>query len=531
MRRREFCAGVGSTLLLSAMGKSGATAWGQSVPASAPDLDPAGGFNPTLPSVFLFTDYRNIQAGDIGWTTPEGKSLPVAAPPDPPVAAVANPGKVARGIRIVAQPARKEGPVNGLPTRLAYDGATIQDGELYRSWNLRVSYGQGQNLGSYSSATAQGMTISCSESKDGYDWTSRDVSEIKPPEITGIDGEYFFMDPHGSAEERYKCIYHAHLQNPPSELWTQYQKLHPRHRDVRIQADRINGLFGLTSADGVNWRAIPEPLMIHYGDTDNTVYWDEWLGKYVLYTRLYWLERRIVARAESDDFRHWTPVEPILWPSLADPLSYDIYTNGRTSYPGLPGQHLMFPICYQRYTQQSEVHLHTSLEGIHWQRVPGGPVLVPGDPGTWDGEYIIAGKSLVPLGKDRVAIPYAGIDHPHKYPRWPGVIGGAAGWASWPRGRLAGLVAEETGEFATFRVKVTGRALRVNARVHRAGEIRVGLLNVKSREVEACDAILGDSLSHAVAWRGASELTVPPGSSVALHFRMRAAELFGFEWI
>jgi hypothetical protein len=31
---------------------------------------------------------------------------------------------------------------------------------------------------------------------------------------------------------------------------------------------------------------IPDPLMIHMGDTDNTVYRDGWLGKYVLYTRL-----------------------------------------------------------------------------------------------------------------------------------------------------------------------------------------------------------------------------------------------------
>ena len=525
MQRRTFCKGIGSALLASGIRTSGAAAFAQTASAAAPDADPAGGFNPAPPSLFLFTDYRNISVGDIGWMTPEGKTLPVAGPPDPPVPAIAKLGMVARGIRLVAQPARKEGPVAGLPGRLS------KEGDLYRSWGLRVSYGTGQDLGSYSQATAQSMMVTCSESKDGYAWTSRQLNEIKPPEVTGIDGEYFFVDPHAPAEERYKCIYNARLQNPPAELWAGYQKIHPRHRDVRIQAERIYCLFGLTSADGLHWRAIPEPLTVHYGDTDNTVYWDEWLGKYVLYTRLYWMDRRMVARAESDDFRHWTPVEPILWPSLADPLSYDIYTNGRTAYPGLPGQHLMFPFCYQRYTQQSEVHLHSSIDGLHWQRVPGGPVLRPGDPGAWDGEFIVAGKSLVPLGSDRVAIPYSGSTHPHKYPRWPGVITGGAGWASWPRGRLAGLVADEAGEFATFPVQVKGRALRLNARVHRAGELRVGLVNIEKRSVDSCDVVLGDNLAHPVTWKGESTLNAAPGSSVVLHFRLRAAELFAFEWV
>jgi len=52
------------------------------------------------------------------------------------------------------------------------------------------------------------------------------------------------------------------------------------------------------------------------------------LGKYVLYTRLYWMSRRIVARAEADDFGHWDPVEPILWPRPDDPLSTAITPTG-----------------------------------------------------------------------------------------------------------------------------------------------------------------------------------------------------------
>ena len=40
----------------------------------------------------------------------------------------------------------------------------------------------------------------------------------------------------------------------------------------------------------------------------------------------------------------------------------------------------MFPLVYRRDTQTSEIHLYTSMDGVLWDRVPGGPVLQPSDP-------------------------------------------------------------------------------------------------------------------------------------------------------
>jgi len=490
-----------------------------------PDPDPEGGYTLKPPKKFHFFDYRHIDPRDLRWYSPEGRQLPVAGPPDPPVDAWAGAQDVADGIRLVAQKATKEGPIEGLPNIMLYD-----DGK-YQAWTMNVDYGSGKNLGSYTQAPAKSMLIRHGESTDGYAWNWRKVGTVKtPPGISGIDGGYFFIDPHGPAEERYKCIYHALVLEGREKIWREYQKLHPRYRDTRFNENLINGLYGLVSPDGENWKVIQEPLMIHKGDTDNTVYYDEFLGKYVLYTRLYWMGRRMVARAESDDFRHWTPVEPMLWPRLEDPFSWDVYTNARTCYPGRPDHHLMFPIFYRRLTQTSESHMHSSYDGIHWDRVPGGPVLEPGDPGSWDGEYIIPGKGLVPLGADRVAIPYSAYDYPHKYPRWPGVISHKVGWASWQRGRMCALRADGYGQFDTFKVEVTGRELRLNCKVPLSGAIRVGLYRTKDRSVEECDAISGDHTSHLVTWKGDPRLTKEPGEKVILRFRMRAAELFSFEF-
>ncbi|UCD27460.1 MAG: hypothetical protein JSV03_10075, partial [Planctomycetota bacterium] len=151
-------------------------------------------------------------------------------------------------------------------------------------------------------------------------------------------------------------------------------------------------------------------------------------------------------------------------------------------------------------------------------------------PGSWDGEYLIAGKQLLPLGQDRIAIPYTGYPYPHKYPRWPNVLASKTGWAAWPRGRLCALRTDEDGRFNTFPVRVTGHQLRLNLRVRRAGGIRVGLKGVDGRSVTDCDPILGDHLDHTVTWKGDARPGIEPGNSVSLQFRMRAAELFGFEW-
>lgn len=523
MNRREFCSGVASLGLASMAG--GQTSKPAAVPPYELDPNPAGGYTPEPPRQFLFTDYRHIDPGDVGWTTPEGKGLPVADPPAPPVRAIANAQSVAQGIRLVAQRAVKQGALEGVPSRLLYE-----DG-VYRAWSLGVSYGEGKDLGSYSVAPVRALRVRAGESRDGYKWTWTEAREVKPPPVTGVDGECFFIDPAGPPEERYKCLFNARVLSGADELYERYRRLHPRHRDVRIKPSWMYCLFGMVSPDGQKWSMLPEPLLIHMGDTDNTAYYDAWLGKYVLYTRLYWMDRRIVARSESDDFRHWTPVEPMLLPRFEDPLGSDIYTNGRTSYPGMPSHHLMFPVCYRRLTQDSEVHLHSSFDGIHWDRLPGGPVLESGEPGAWDSGFLVAGRNMVPFAGDRVGIPYSGTDHPHKYPRWPGVIKHASGFATWQRGRLVAVKADAAGSFRTFEIEPTGKSLRINARVARAGEIRVGLSGVKGRATVDCDPIIGDSLAHPVTWKGQEAHAIPADQRVRVLFQMRAAEIFGFEWV
>ena len=99
------------------------------------DLDPKGGFTIGSPNLFLFTDLRHIDPANVRWLSPDGKKIPVAGPPEPPVEALADTSKVPHGLRLVSQPADQKGPFgkkdgtdkDNLPTLVIYDNG------LYRS--------------------------------------------------------------------------------------------------------------------------------------------------------------------------------------------------------------------------------------------------------------------------------------------------------------------------------------------------------------------------------------------------------------
>lgn len=504
------------------------------------DNDPAGGFAIRPLKQILFFDYRHIMPGDLAWKkVADGTLVPTDGSPEGPVPVIASTSEVAYGIRLAAQPGTKETPIpQGQP---GPPGSVMYDDGVYRSWGLEARDAS-DTPGRGSLKYTESLVVNYGESKDGCEWSIRKVGEVRPPnsKLARFGYSSFFIDPKGPPSERYKAVVSAKLCEGQAELRERYRKVHPRHRDQRVYLEDhqnpLDCLWGLVSPDGVNWTMLPEPLLINECDTDNAAYYDEFLGKYVVYTRLYWMSRRMIARAESDDFRHWTPVEPVIQPPLDDPMNSDLYLSARTTYPGEPSYQLMFPLRYERFTQTSVVHMYSSIDGIRWHRVPGGPVLTPGTPDTADGAFIGVDRHLVPLGNDRVGIRYWGTGYPHKFPRWPNLPPlSQRGWVTWQRGRLSAVVADEYGQFATFYGKLPGQTLKLNVRVKRAGEVRVGV-QVEDKPDEGrphadCDPIYGDHLDYAVTWKGSSDLRAKPGSKVRLVFKLRAAELFGAEWI
>ena len=457
--------------------------------------------------------------------TPSPPDFALSNPPGSQVPLHARPRQVPHGIRLEAQPATTEGPVEGWKGW----GRSIYDGGCYRSWHFEINGHTKLGSGAAAHATEYDSVYVCgAASEDGFAWREVSRSRVEVTSQRGFDGASFFIDPAAPPQERYKVVYCARFpQGEYDEMVRAYLERPLRHRDSRLTWEQRYGLYIMVSPDGENWESVNEPFMLHPSDTDTAVLWDEELGKYVMYTRMFENDRRWIGRTEADDFRNWEPVAPLIWPRLDEPPDHDYYLNGYTRYPQLPEYQLMFPMIYHRFTERSHVQLFGSSDGMVWNEVPGGPVFEPGEPGTWDSEFLGSGKDLMPFGPDRIAIPYTGIPYPHKYPRWQTVWDTwNMGWASWPKDRICAVVAEGEGEFWTQPVVPAGGRIRLNYRAPAAGEIRLGIEGVEGRSAADCDPLTGDEMGRLVTWGGEADLRIPEGKALVLHCRMRSARLF-----
>ena len=99
--------------------------------------------------------------------------------------------------------------------------------------------------------------------------------------------------------------------------------IHPLGGDFRY----LSGMWGATSPDGVYWTVLPGPLVIHYSDTTNVVYYDERLRRYVWYARCSAYGRRCIGRAETEDFCRWPLPDLLVWPGLHHHPADDWYNQ------------------------------------------------------------------------------------------------------------------------------------------------------------------------------------------------------------
>jgi len=508
---------------------------------------------PLAPGPHLFTDWRYILSGEswggFHWVSREtGEIFSVRVRDangeytDGPIDAVMAPGDIAYGIRIVTQHATKSAPIDD-------DDAPgmhiLLDGGRLRTWGLSAH-----------SPLYDGV-IFCAESDDGFAWRHRQVCTFDwsaCPDARTKEPPSVFIDPSATPDERYKMVFYGQAAQPEHGAWR--QALLERWLAERPDAIDPNALsfppdgappviryarFGAVSADGLHWRVLPEPLLLLLSDCQNVVEYDPARASYVWYLKsIGFGARRCIARAESADFRRWPLPEPMLIPSTEQGPASDWYTSSKTMYPGTTDHHLLFPARYRHATDDTELHLFSSQDGLAWSAVPGGSVLGPGPHGAWDAGFLIAGVNLIPLGGDQVGLPITNSAWPHKFPRNKYTMGShRLAYAVWPRERLAALEAPERGGFATVPLRFSGRRLRLNMRTKRAGEVRVevatsgpdggGEAVLPGRGFDDCRPIVGDELNHIVQWKDGEDLGHVEGQAITLRFRLRAAELFAFE--
>jgi hypothetical protein len=358
------------------------------------------------------------------------------------------------------------------------------------------------------------------------------------------------VDPSAPPAERYKVIAEGTFSREATESYLRKRAGVWDPRMLRNKQGGVKGVMGAVSNDGMHWTMLPEPMVVEVTDTQLTAYYDDRLRKYVAFTRTWisgershrmtdggeraWTSgRRAIGRSETSNFREFPVADTILEPG-PDLLPTDLlYTNGKTTFPGAPEHHFLFPTIWHTSSDSTSVAMATSHDGKVWHFLPGSPILSTGNFGDFDGGCMFAHPNLTELPNGDFVLPYTGYNVPHKYPRtlWHYSLG----YALWPKGRIVALEAQERGEFATVSFFPPGRKLHINALTRRGGSILVEIVAggkvVEGRSFADVSPVVGDQAAAVVNWNGKDDLGHPENSPVFLRFRLDQAQLFSLEFV
>jgi hypothetical protein len=527
-----------------------------------------------------FTSWKYVRQGSFAWigaNSPGGGAAPLGIwESDGAAPARFVPRDIPYGVRLVAQQAET---LLLPPGTLGPVASIVQDGGRYRAWYTTLPGEEPEPFSTRSRIpTGHNHQVRYAESDDGLHWRkpslglvesagSRENNVVFRGDLQGsrrgFHGGCVFVDP-SSQDERHKMFYLG-LATP--EEWMRFTSTYPGDADPMARrgdtgtAGRIFGVFGAVSPDGLRWHSLPEPLMIHHSDTQNTCYYDLDRGQYVAYVRTWQVDmqasgqaglfpdswigvgRRSIGRAVSADFRHFSRPEIVVAPGADMAPSHLWYTNGKTALPGCPDQHVMFPWRWELERDGGDTYLFSSPDGVVWSPVPGGPVLARGAEGGPTGGYVIASVNLLALPDGDWALPFHGYPIPHKYPGrdvrtrqglFPSVDD-VVGLARWRPGRLVALESPGEGAFATVGLVPPGGRIQLNASIRPTGHLQVaiewlGRGEVPGRGFEDADRLAGEGLALPVTWHGEASLG-HEGCPIVLHFRLRHARLFGVTFV
>jgi hypothetical protein len=490
----------------------------------------------------VFTTWAMVRPGKIDWRDPSGKSAYAGDWRAGPFDAEFVNEDAPWGIRLRVETPKRIYPVVKMEAPwevggqgMAQDSVLAVDGKL-RMWG-------------------RCKTGPCIwDSTDGYTWERPNLGLVEfegskennlIPSLHGV----VWIDPVAPPEERYKSVT---KEDFGPELFEEYKKRRPYSRmAVETDPGRIHAMFGYTSSDGYHWKKIEEPLNVEVSDTAIVGYYDQRLKEYVIYTRTYmvpqraegyplehtrWHQfspRRAIGRTASPTFSNF-PLSEVIVDTTPDMAPTDTwYTNCRTTVPGMPEGHLLFPWRYTLADDGGEIDVLTSVDGKAWGRVPGSPILKISTFGQFDSGCLMTSPDLHELPDGDWAIYYYALNYPHKYPR--GAYSYDMGMLVWPKGRFMALEAPEKGEFTTLATLAPGTKLKINAVTKRAGGILVEAADfhgkpIPGRTFAEADPVVGDQFWSTVTWNGEETLGAEEGEPVVLRFKLDMAQLYGIEF-
>jgi hypothetical protein len=345
-----------------------------------------------------------------------------------------------------------------------------------------------------------------------------------------------------------------------------------------------------SSPDGIHWKHTHRDVLVfddttkpHHLDSQNVIFYDDRIGKYVAYVRRNMRETgfqgRSVARAESADLGNFGHIEQTAPVFKGDPNNIlhfdplrkeevkliDIYTNGAIKYPFAEDAYFLFPTVYYHYGAHLrefqkdaptnagvlDARFASSRDGVAWNRYDWQPWVSTGVQGEFDDRRAYMGYGIVPaLNGRELYMYYLGTNDTHGWDRDDrnNRLLTAAGVAPQPLKRAISRVvlrrdgfvsvhaANTGGEFRTPPLAFHGEQLVVNVDTSALGEVKVEIQDDRGAplpgfSIDDADIIhSANQISRPVSWNGATSLEKLAGRTIRLRFLLRDAHLYAFQF-
>ncbi len=297
------------------------------------------------------------------------------------------------------------------------------------------------------------------------------------------------------------------------------------------------------SADGVQFTIVPMDNWIKHTDEPGYgVVYDPWRERFVIYDRIYGVDRR-VGRVLTTDFESFSAPEIVLQPDAQDPVGREFYGLYCVRYEDMfVGSVHIFDT---EPTEKSMLKMHGAIEtelayshdGEHWYRAcRDRPFVGRGGSGTPTGGMTYVGAPLR-TPDNRLLLPAMGAwgghrDHGEHEEDWSRTFSRIVIYEL----RLDGFAYLKTrarhGMIRTKALVPEGDELTLNVRTNRAGSVKVQVLDPVTFEpmphytLDDAIPINGDHLFAKAQWRDRHDLAELKGRPVILEVHVREGELY-----
>jgi len=304
-----------------------------------------------------------------------------------------------------------------------------------------------------------------------------------------------------------------------------YKAIHPERKDSAVWF----------SADGIRWGEKQSVGPIADGDTNQAVWWDEDLGKYVLITRHWGGEKtserygsmghRQKVRSVSSDFLNWSKPEPVI---KGLDLRLQVHDLPVVKHAGV---YLGMVGLFDVEANKQWCELAWSLDSIEWHRIEPGKPLIPNGPAMGDYDWGCIFASVPIIRKDEILMYYGANDG--RFMGWRN------GYFCLARLRPDGFAGYEqqfpggqnkTATITTKPVAVVAGSLCISADVVPSGYVKVTALDKDNKKLAEGELLTKTVTDAAVRWKNGFPAKELEGKEIKLSFELRDSKLYSFSF-